>query len=68
MFVERRNGEGSFVGADALKAVDGAVVKRRGVLGFCWYGIVVSFCFCFGLGDLQKHLNSALLWCAYKVP
>lgn len=36
LFAERRKGEGSLVGGDAVKAVDGVVVKRRVVLGFCW--------------------------------
>lgn len=41
--MERRNGEGSFlVGGDAVKAVNGVVVKRRVVLGFCPCGFAVS--------------------------
>lgn len=52
MFAERRKGEGSLVGGDAVKAVNGVVVKRRVVLGFCWWGFVVSFGFGFGLGDI----------------
>lgn len=47
MFAERRNGEGFLVGGDAAKAVNGVVVKRRVVLGFCWSGFVVSFGFGF---------------------
>ena len=51
MFAERRKGEGSLVGGDAVKAVNGVVVKRRVVLGLCWSGFMVSFCFGFRLGD-----------------
>lgn len=49
MFAERRNGEGSLVGGDAVKAVNGVVVKRRVVLGFCC-GAVLWLVFGFGFG------------------
>ena len=67
MFAERRNGEGSFVGGDALKDVNGVVVKRRGVLGFCWCSSGVSFFFYFGL-VISRMVGSGFLGCAYKVP
>jgi hypothetical protein len=43
------------------------------VLGFCWYGFVVSFCFAFGLEISLKRSEERfrlMLWlgCAYKVP
>lgn len=50
MFAERRNGEGSLVGGDAVKAVNGVVVKRRVVLGFCCAVLWLVFCFFFDFG------------------
>jgi hypothetical protein len=34
LFAERRKGD-SFVGGDAVKGLDGVVVKRRAMMGFC---------------------------------
>lgn len=63
MFAERRKGEGSLVGGDAVKAVNGVVVKRRVVLGLCWCGFAVSFCFGFDLGDIiEERFRFLLCW------